>query len=206
MPKIDHDTKEKILKAAEIVFHQNGFKGTRTTRIAEQAGISRTMLHYYFSTKEALFHEVLKNTLGTVVTHLRQLVVSSQNLHEVITTLVNVISDLLDAKPHLPSFIVNIMNETPELPLMLASMEQDDLPAQLNALLRREQEKGTVGMHVTGEDLMMHIYGICALPYLTAPYIAAKEHRDAEAMQTLYNERRAKNVAFIMAGIRPIIA
>ena len=73
MPKIDHDTKEKILAAAEKVFHNNGFKGTRTTQIAEESGISRTMLHYYFNSKEDLFQEVLKNTLGVVMNHTHKL-------------------------------------------------------------------------------------------------------------------------------------
>ena len=99
MPKIDHDTRQKILAAAEQVFHGNGFKGARTSQIAEVAGISRTMLHYYFSTKEALFQAVLEDSLGTVVTHLKKLIDQGESLEKVIENLVNVLCDLFDEKP-----------------------------------------------------------------------------------------------------------
>lgn len=44
-------TEQKILKAAQKEFSQKGFAGAKTTAIAKAAGVTHTMLHYYFRTK-----------------------------------------------------------------------------------------------------------------------------------------------------------
>ncbi len=54
---------EKILLAAEKVFAEQGYAGTAMADIAKVAGLPRSNLHYYFSTKEDLYREVLVNLL-----------------------------------------------------------------------------------------------------------------------------------------------
>ncbi len=54
--------KEKIiLKAAESVFAEYGFRGATTSMIAERAKIPKANLHYYFPTKQALYRQVVDN-------------------------------------------------------------------------------------------------------------------------------------------------
>ncbi len=201
MPKIDHDTKQKILAAAEHVFHLNGFKGARTTLIAETAGISRTMLHYYFNTKEELFQEVMSNTLGVVFNHLKDSFLQAQSLEKIVENLIETISNLFEEKPGLPSFIVNILNTSSELSLFLPVMAQDNLPKLLDDMLEAGKKQGTIDPEVTGEDLMLTIYGLCAFPYLAAPYIKAKENRSDESMSLFNKHRRARLLKFILKGI-----
>lgn len=54
----------RILEAAEKIFAQNGFKGAATGDIAQEAGIPKANVHYYFKTKEDLYHEVLRHILN----------------------------------------------------------------------------------------------------------------------------------------------
>ncbi|UTW10197.1 TetR/AcrR family transcriptional regulator [Marinobacterium rhizophilum] len=56
-----HET--RILAAAEDVFAQFGYNGASLETIAEQAGMSKQNMLYYFSSKEILYHRVLKNIL-----------------------------------------------------------------------------------------------------------------------------------------------
>lgn len=53
----------EILAVAEEVFATYGLHGATTARIAERAGIPKANIHYYFSTKEALYLRVLKDIL-----------------------------------------------------------------------------------------------------------------------------------------------
>ncbi len=55
----ENDTEERILKAAETEFFTKGFDGARTTSIAERAGVTHAMLHYYFRSKALLFERVV---------------------------------------------------------------------------------------------------------------------------------------------------
>jgi TetR/AcrR family transcriptional regulator len=55
---------EKILLAAEKVFAEQGYAGTSMADIATFAELPRSNLHYYFSTKDELYREVLVNLLN----------------------------------------------------------------------------------------------------------------------------------------------
>ena len=53
-----------LVAAATEVFAEHGFGGATTAAIASRAGVPKSNLHYYFSTKEALYRAVLASVLG----------------------------------------------------------------------------------------------------------------------------------------------
>ncbi len=50
---------KNILEAAEQLFAEKGYAGASMAEIAARAGLPKSNVHYYFSTKEALYQEVL---------------------------------------------------------------------------------------------------------------------------------------------------
>lgn len=54
---------DAILAAAEITFAERGFDGTTMASIAAAAGLPRSNVHYYFSTKEQLYRKVVERVL-----------------------------------------------------------------------------------------------------------------------------------------------
>ncbi|WP_335685355.1 TetR/AcrR family transcriptional regulator [Sneathiella sp.] len=50
---------ERIMKAAEKVFAESGFRGATTSAIALEADLPKANIHYYFGTKEKLYRAVL---------------------------------------------------------------------------------------------------------------------------------------------------
>lgn len=57
------DTESRILQAAEEEFLLKGLEGARTTAIAERAGVTHAMLHYYFRTKNMLFERIIEEKM-----------------------------------------------------------------------------------------------------------------------------------------------
>ncbi|WP_251978272.1 HTH-type transcriptional regulator RutR [Salinicola avicenniae] len=57
--------KQRIRDAALSLFSQFGLRGASLDAIAEQAGVSKTNLLYYFVSKEALYVEVLQQILDS---------------------------------------------------------------------------------------------------------------------------------------------
>ena len=57
------ETEEKILEAAKKVFVNKGYDGARMQQIADEAGINKSLLHYYFRSKDKLFEAVFQETL-----------------------------------------------------------------------------------------------------------------------------------------------
>src|ERR1043165_5654888 len=50
----DASTETKILDAAHAVFLRGGTAGARMQEIADEAGVNKALLHYYFRSKERL--------------------------------------------------------------------------------------------------------------------------------------------------------
>lgn len=63
MPENTSESEKKILEAAKTVFEEFGFSGARMQQIADEAGISKASLHYYFRSKENLFERIFDETM-----------------------------------------------------------------------------------------------------------------------------------------------
>jgi TetR/AcrR family transcriptional regulator len=51
-------TRQSLMKAAESVFLEKGFGNTTISEIARRAGITKSLIHHYFGSKEHLWKEV----------------------------------------------------------------------------------------------------------------------------------------------------
>lgn len=56
-------TRDRILDAAEELFAHEGFEATPTSRIAEEAGVAKGLLFYYFPRKADLLQALLEERL-----------------------------------------------------------------------------------------------------------------------------------------------
>jgi len=63
MTLLQTDAEKKILEAAKKVFELSGFNGARMQQIADEAGMSKAALHYYFRSKENLFERIFNETM-----------------------------------------------------------------------------------------------------------------------------------------------
>ncbi|MDE6437650.1 MAG: TetR/AcrR family transcriptional regulator, partial [Muribaculaceae bacterium] len=100
-------TEQKILAAAEQEFLDKGFSGARTTAIAQAAGVTHAMLHYYFRSKDKLFEKIITDKmseLGKLM--LDSLITSNLPLFEKIRTIITGHLDFIGANPKLPFFFV----------------------------------------------------------------------------------------------------
>jgi len=61
------DPRERIVFVAEAIFARMGFGGARTQAIADLAGVNKAMIHYYFDSKEKLYHAVLDKILFDLI-------------------------------------------------------------------------------------------------------------------------------------------
>ena len=62
-PTVRAENERVLLEAAEAIFAELGFSGATTAAIAKRAGVPKANLHYYFSTKEALYRAVVERVL-----------------------------------------------------------------------------------------------------------------------------------------------
>src|SRR5690242_3482240 len=80
----DETTKEKILAAANQIFTKKGMAGARMQDIADEAGINKALLHYYFSSKEKLFEVIFEEAAEKLFSRISQVIESDEPLFETI--------------------------------------------------------------------------------------------------------------------------
>ena len=68
--------KEKILLAAEDIFAEKGFAGTRVDEIAKLSGVNKRLIYVLFDSKEAIYKTVLNRVYSRLVD-----MEISQNMH-----------------------------------------------------------------------------------------------------------------------------
>src|SRR6476469_2105507 len=56
--QIDATAEQRILAAAKKIFLSKGLDGARMQDIADEAGINKALLHYYFRSKDKLFEQI----------------------------------------------------------------------------------------------------------------------------------------------------
>jgi AcrR family transcriptional regulator len=52
-------TEDKIRSCARRIFLLYGYYGTTVEKIAREAGVSKSMIHYYFRSKDKLYEQVI---------------------------------------------------------------------------------------------------------------------------------------------------
>lgn len=113
---IEKDTESKILAAARRVFVQKGLDGARMQEIADEAGINKALLHYYFRSKEKLFMTIFKVELNSFFPRLIPVLLSSEMSHEQkIRHFVEEYIDLFLKNPFLPAFVLREVNRNPQI-------------------------------------------------------------------------------------------
>lgn len=200
-------SKEKaILEAAEREFLTKGFAGARTVSIAEAAGVTHAMLHYYFRTKEHLFERILDDKMRmmgeSVLSAFGQ---PGLPLVERIRGGVEQHFDFIAANPDLPRFIVNEVFSHPE---RYAAM-QTRLSFMANRLivdLQRDLDAAAARGELETLDVRMLILDIISLnifPFIAYPIIEPVLGYAAEGgREQFFAQRRKENVEVILRRIK----
>lgn len=166
------DTESRILQAAEKEFFEKGFAGARTASIAEAAGVTHAMLHYYFRTKYNLFERIVSekfNMLGDII--LSAIGDSNLPLEERIRQGVERHFDFISANRDLPKFIINVVIKQPE---GLETIRQNVLNIAnnlLNNLQNEIDEYAAKGLcrQVDARMLLIDIVSLNVFPFIVAP-------------------------------------
>lgn len=100
-------TELRILEAAEAEFLEQGFDGARTVSIAERAGVTHAMLHYYYRSKEQLFQKILDGKVDTLVSSaVTAFMAQDKPFLQRVEEGISAHFDFLMANPQIPLFIV----------------------------------------------------------------------------------------------------
>lgn len=201
------DTEAKILQAAEQEFMTKGFAGARTTAIAEAAGVTHAMFHYYFRTKEKLFDRIISEKINLLkVAVVNSIKDNDLSLDEMIRNIINRHLDFIAANPDLPRFIISEIYSNPERCDSFVKKIQSYAPVLINglqAMIDAEAAKGNCRM-VNAKMLMLDIVSLNIFAYMAAPIVnAAFNNCMCDDHNAFLDIRKKENYDTIMRKLRP---
>lgn len=94
------DTESEILDAAERVFARVGFEGARIKEIADEAGVTKAMVHYYFKSKQKLYQAVLDRVLFELIKLLQEVTSRGGDRIEQLDDFIGGFFDYIARHPH----------------------------------------------------------------------------------------------------------
>lgn len=201
--KTPRDTETLILQAAEKEFLEKGYAGAKTTDIAEAAGVTHAMFHYYFRTKDKLFEKIVTDKIDKLGEILLGAVGNPElPLKERITDGIERHFDFLMANPRLPRFIINELAVHPDRITPI----RDKLLEKASAVLSSIQKEldALPGVSTTALMLLADIISLNVFPFVAAPMMKAAAGSFFNNYDEILEMRKKENVKTILAKLNLI--
>lgn len=206
MSNYELSTEQIILEAAEAEFLEKGYGNTKTVAIARRAGVSHSMLHYYFRTKEQLFQKIFKEKVQILAQMFGGIFAKDASFTEIIRLVVETQFNFAAQNPQLPPFVFNeILSNKENRNWAIETIFPQIFPyyCTVEKLLNDEIAKGAV-RPITIRDLMLNVISINIVAFLALPVLKDAFNLDnGEALNHFLNERRESNVQFILNALKP---
>jgi len=198
----DGSAEERILAAARKVFTTKGMAGARMQDIANEAGINKAMLHYYFRDKEKLFEVVFLEEAQKFFPKINGIFNSDASLFEKIENFVNEYIEEMLLNPYLPWFVMNEINRDPDQ-FMYRIWGKENLPDPGKFLIQIEKEvkKGTI-KRVNPMHLLMNLLSMTIFPFVAKPMLTRNLQLNEMQFRSMMEERRKEIPKFIIDSIK----
>lgn len=196
----DISSEQRIYEAAEKEFMTKGYDGAKMVRIARLAGVSHSMLHYYYRDKETLFLMILDQKVKSFHPIKERLLKQSLSAQELVRGLIEATYDFMEANPDFHAFILKSLDtDIVSKGLMEERFRRaQDTDRALCDYLREAMVRGEIRT-MEPEDILLNITGLCHSSVMQLRFICS----DEEDRKAYLDRRRRSTVDFVLAALTP---
>ncbi len=195
------NTEEKILEAAQQIFVRSGFEGSSMQKIADEAGINKALLHYYYRSKEKLFEQAFAKIFRHFIPRAQEIFNSEIDFFDKVRLLVSSYIDLLMNNPLVPAFILQEINRNPDLLYQTITQAGVD-PSFFFIHAEKEIAAGNI-VNTDSKNLFINILSLCIFPSAARPLMQRLVFRNDQRSYEIFLEERKTEVAnFIINAIK----
>lgn len=199
----DGSTEDKIIAAARKVLFSKGYAGARMQDIADEAGINKALLHYYFRNKEKLFEVIFREAIGTMMPRISSAFSDANaSFGEKVKAFCETYISTWQEHPYIPMFVLHelhsgagknflkLMEDARFRPIreVLAAIEK--------AVKRKEIRK------VDPHQLFLNMISLCMFPFLGAPVFRKVTGINDKQFEKLMRDRAGEVSEFILESIK----
>ena len=197
----DQNTEQIILIAAKNIFQRKGMDGARMQEIADEAGINKALLHYYYRSKQLLFEAVFKNAFSLLAPQLNKILNDESSLEDKIKNFTSSYITFISKHPYLPNFVIQEINRSPDFSKNLK--ENPNFP-NLEAFKEQVNDDVKNGLikPIKAEQLFINILSLSVFPFIGSPLIKTIGNIDDVQFKQLIEERKTHVAHFIINSIK----
>ena len=184
--EIETDTEKLIKETAKKVFFGEGRFNATTQEIADAAGVNRTLINYYFRSRNNLFDIVFEDAQKKENTIAEQIIFSDLPFHQKIEKYLDLFFEQAKQYPYLEIYMVTQMNQ--------GSCWKD--PETTNRMLDKfyleiaiEMENGNIEK-MRPEQFLLNFISLTSFPVSMRPLLQETMGMSTESFDSLLEERK----------------
>ncbi|MFP9113993.1 TetR/AcrR family transcriptional regulator [Flavobacterium sp. RHBU_3] len=180
------DTEQLIKDTAKKLFFGEGRFNATTQEIADAAGVNRTLINYYFRSRDNLFNTVFEEAQKQEHDRTEKIVFGDGSLYDKISQYLDVILEQSKEFPYLEIYMVTQMNQ--------GCVYKD--PETMNRMLDKfylqvalEMDKGYI-TKMRPEQFVLNFISLCSFPVSMRPLLQETMGFSQESYDRLLEERK----------------
>lgn len=163
----NNNLEQKIIEAAQQLFVEKGFVETSMSDIAQTVGINRSVLHYYFRTKDKMFQAVFSNIVASVIPKVQDILMQDVPFIKRLELILDEYIKKFIESPYLVKFILGeIQRDVNHLISSAKELQLDNCFHILYKYLYDEMQEGKL-KSVPMPFVFFTFYGLLTYPFLS---------------------------------------
>jgi len=202
----DRSTEDSILRSAREIFTRKGRDGARMQAIADHAGVHKTLVHYYFRSKEKLFYRVVEEVINDLIS---QVITTSFSPAPFKTFLRRFISnhiDFLEQHQDMLGFLLWELKKDPQLIQQGILKRFDPLGGNpfelLSGRIKTAVKSGEI-RPVQAMDFIINLVSLNVFIFALIPVISTIINPDENQLRALVKSRKKEVFRLLWNDIAP---
>ena len=192
-------TQAVILAAAEEEFAQHGLTAARTEAIAAKTGVAKSMIYYYFKSKEGLYQVVLERSHAELLQTSQQLGLDHLAPEVALERFLRALLDCVSRNPKLPTLMFHeaVQNQ--------GKYYQNSSSLSIDTTLVKILERGvTTGVFrkLNPFQSAINIMGTCLFYFIGAGNIQQHSQGNELLSKAMLAQHTQEAIALVLAGVR----
>jgi TetR/AcrR family transcriptional regulator len=194
------NTRNKILDVAEQEFARSGFAGAHLQHIAEQVGVQKTALYYYYPSKAALYEAVLVRMLEAFDQAVSKAIGGPESPAGRLERLIDTLNDLLSEQRNYSQILIRIFVDRVQIDGVALRPLIERVVGRLLAFYR-EGVDAAVFAKLSSRNLFQSLLGALVFHYATGEFGAQVLEVDDIFTRSAVAWRREEVRRLILRGV-----
>src|SRR4051812_9003413 len=182
-------TEDVIKETARNIFFKKGLLSATTQEIADEAGVNRALIHYYFRSREQLLETLLDEAIAETRAKTQAIFKSTDTFKKKISHYLDVFIDRDIEFPYIQNFIITEITRNPERMKELFSKKKNEMAKVMIPLIKEEIRTGSIAP-IEPEHFIVNMMSLCSYPLVAKPLLQNVFNYDDKTYRVFLKDRK----------------